>query len=82
MEAERILLGGASILGGLAIIIFHEQLRKFGDWWSKYDPILRQGDWWTGKYTRGALLFNRVLSVLFGLALIIFGICILARLVD
>jgi hypothetical protein len=78
----RYLFGGLFILVGLALIIFHEPFRKFGDTLSKHDPLLRWGDWWTGKYSRGGLFFIRAITILFGLFLLVEGILIIFRVVD
>ena len=79
---NRYLFGGLLIIVGLVLIIFHEQLRKFGDTLSKYDPLLRRGDWWTGKYSRGGLIFIRSITILFGLFLLVEGILVIFRVVD
>ena len=76
---NRAILGGVLILVGLALVIFHERFRKSHDALSKHDPILRHGDWWTGKYTRGGLLFTRAITIIFGLALLSLGVSILLR---
>ena len=78
----RATLGSFLILLGLALIIFHEPLRKFQDRLSKYDPLLRYGDWWTGKYTRGGIIFTHAVAIIFGLILLMMGILILFHWVD
>ncbi len=79
---NRTIFGIILILFGLALIVFHKQIRKFNDVWSKYDPILRQGDWWTGKYTRGGLIITHAVTVIFGLVSLIMGVLIVFRWVD
>lgn len=79
---NRTIFGGILILFGLALIIFHEPLRKLQDTLSKYDPLLRNGDWWTGKYTRGGLIFTHAVTIIFGLILLIMGVLIIFGLVD
>jgi hypothetical protein len=78
---NRYLFGGLFILIGLALIIFHEQYRKFGDALNKHDPLLRWGDWWTGKYSRGGLIFARAATILFGIFLLVLGVLIIFRVV-
>jgi hypothetical protein len=79
---KRVLLGGFFIILGLILIIFHDSLRKLSDWKNKHDPLLRWGDWWTGKYTRGGLIFIHVVTILFGLFFLVEGILIIFRVVD
>jgi len=79
---KRVLLGGFFIILGLVLIIFHDSLRKLSDWENKHDPLLRWEDWWTGKYTRGGLIFTHVVTILFGLFFLVEGILIIFRVVD
>lgn len=79
---KRFLFGGAFVVVGLVLIIFHNQLRRIGDAIRKSDPLLRWGDWWTGEYTRGGLIAIRVIGTLFGLFFIVEGILIIAHMID
>jgi hypothetical protein len=79
---RRVLGGGFFIILGLVLIIFHDSLRKLSDWKNKNDPLLRWGDWWTGKYTRGGLIFTRVVTILFGLFSLVVGMLVIFRVVD
>ncbi len=72
---NRMLLGGFFSLLGLAIIVFHDRIRRFQD---KINAALFTYSW-TGEYTRGGLLFLRVISILFGAFFLIFGILIMAH---
>jgi len=86
MTPERVILGGAFVVVGVLLILFHtafhDQLRRISDVFGKYDPLLRQGNWWTGEYTRGGLIALRVIGILFGLFFLTEGILVLARIVD
>jgi hypothetical protein len=82
VSIKRILLGGAFVLVGVVLIVFHDQLRRLGDAIRKSDPLLRWGDWWTGEYTRGGLIATRVLGILFGIFFLVEGILIIAHFVD
>jgi hypothetical protein len=72
---NRLLLGGLFIIIGIVIIIFHEYVRNFND---KINSVLL-GDMWTGKYSRGGLLFIRVASIIFGAFWLVIGILILTN---
>jgi hypothetical protein len=80
--ANRILLGGAFFVVGLFLIIFHRRIRKWQDALSKYDPLARWGDWWTGEYTRGGLILSYGITILLGLFFLVEGLLIIFRVVD
>jgi hypothetical protein len=77
LPADQFLGGWFLIIAGIAIIIFHDQIRKFHDSWQERDLILRQGDWWTGRYSRGGLLITRAAIIIFGIVFLIGGVQIL-----
>ena len=76
--ANRILVGGLLSLAGLVIIIFHDRIRRFND---KINGALL-GSRWTGEYTRGGLLFLRVVSIIFGAFFLLWGILIIVHVFD
>lgn len=67
------------MLAGIVIVIFHDTIRRAQDESYSRDPILKVGDWWTGKYTRGGLLFVRGVIILVGIGMIYGGISILLQ---
>lgn len=79
---KRVLLGGAFILVGFGLIVFHNRLRRIGEAIAKHDPLLRWGDWWTDQYTRGGIIAMRIIGVLFGVFLLVEGIVMIAHVVD
>ena len=72
----NVLAGIASILAGLAVVIFHNTIRQTSDDINERSSRLF-GDWWTGEYSRGGLLIIRGITILVGLILIYGGIRIL-----
>lgn len=62
------LVGCVFVVVGVVLVVFHKKLREFNDRLSKHDPLLRWGEWWTGEYTRGGLIFTHVMTILLGLA--------------
>ena len=79
---KRIIVGGVFVIVGLVLIVFHDRLRRIGDAIRKSDPLLRWGDWWTGKYTRGGLIATRVIGILFGIFFLVEAILIIVHVVD
>ena len=78
---NRIVFGGLFIVIGIVLIVFHRKLRELGDRLNKYDPLLRQGDWWTGEYTRGGLILTDAITILLGVASFIAGLLIVFHVV-
>ena len=68
---KRATVGILLIIGGLLVIIFYKQLR--------YRSF---GKDWTGKYSRGGLLFTFIMSLIIGLLLIVSGILCLVGVTD
>ena len=69
---DEFIVGAVLALIGLAVIIFHKSIQEWRDYWGLRDWPLGYGDMWTGKYTRGGLVFTYALIILSGI--IFFGI--------
>jgi len=69
----QILGGIALIIVGVLVVIFHDRIRRNQDKRNSM-PFIGLGDRWTGKYTRGGLLFVRGVIVLSGVFAIYLGI--------
>lgn len=78
----RFLIGGVFIIAGLSLIVFHKTVKRFNDAFKKHDPLLRSGNWWTGKYTRGGLIFTYASIIIGGILMLLFGLMILLRGLD
>ena len=61
---NRIVFGSLFIVIGIVLIVCHRKLRELGDRLKKYDPLLRQGDLWTGEYTRGGLILTDAITII------------------
>lgn len=68
--------GLALIALGLCCVLFFRRIRDFNDTLRSYDPLLRQGGWWTGKYSRGGLFVTHAAIIIVGLALLAFGVAL------
>lgn len=67
-------IGFLFAVAGTLVIIFHRSINK---WWDKGNskPFpFGIGEMWTGKYTRGGLVFTYAIIILFGLLMIYVGI--------
>lgn len=71
---ERIILGAFLILVGLGIVVFHRSIKERYDWWQSRDWPTGFGDAWTGKYTRGGLIFIYAVIILIGIVFLAIGI--------
>jgi hypothetical protein len=72
--AEKIIIGGLLTLVGLAIILFHRSIKERYDWWQSRDWPAGLGSAWTGKYTRGGLIFIYAVIILIGVVFLAIGI--------
>ena len=70
----RIFGGVVVIILGVLIVIFHDAIRRYQDKWNAMDFPFGLGEAWTGKYTRGGLLFVRGVTILSGVFVIYLGI--------
>ena len=73
--AEKIIVGAFLAVIGLGIILFHRSIKERYDWWQSRDWPAGLGDAWTGKYTRGGLIFTYAVIILIGVVLLTIGIC-------
>ena len=76
------LVGCVFIVAGVVLVVFHKKVKEINDWSNKHDPLLKWGDWWTGEYTRGGLIFTHLFIILLGLVISIFGLLIVTNVVD
>ena len=67
-------VGAFLTLAGLLIIVLHRSIKEWYDRRQSRDWPLGLGDAWTGKYTRGGLIFTYVVIILFGVLLLYVGI--------
>ena len=72
--AEKIIIGAVLALIGLGIIIFHRSIKERHDWWQSRDWPIGLGSAWTGKYTRGGLIFTYAVIILIGVVFLAIGI--------
>jgi hypothetical protein len=61
-------------VAGLLIIILHKPIKEWRDWWASREFPSGWGEMWTGKYTRGGLIFTYVVIILIGVVLLALGI--------
>lgn len=71
---ENLVIGIVFALVGLAFIIFHRAIKSRNDRWNALPFPLGYGKMWTGKYSRGGLIFTYAVIVLFGLVMLTAGI--------
>ena len=76
---DNFVVGVLLTVVGLAIIIFHRSIKEWRDWWKSRDFPVGLGDAWTGKYTRGGLIFTYAVLILIGLVFVWVGILQLVR---
>ena len=72
--AEKIIVGALLTLVGLAIILFHRSIKQRYDWWQSRDWPAGLGGAWTGKYTRGGLVFIYAVIILIGVVFLAIGV--------
>jgi hypothetical protein len=71
---EQFIVGVFLTLAGLAIIIFYKSIKERRDEWNAKDWPIGYGEMWTGKYTRGGLIFTYAVIILIGAVLLCVGI--------
>ena len=71
---DRLIVGAILALAGFAIIIFRKSIKEWQDNRNSRAWPIGYGKMWTGKYTRGGLIFTDAVIILFGLVLLIAGI--------
>ena len=67
------MLGSLSFLAGLLVIIFHRAIKEHRDERNARGWPLGYGEGWTGKYTRGGLIFTYATIIVAGLLLMFVG---------
>ena len=70
---NRLVFGGIVFLAGLGIVIFHRAIKEHRDYLKARDWPLGYGAGWTGKYTRGGLIFTYATIIVAGLLLMLVG---------
>ncbi len=65
--------------GGLVIIIFHRRIKDWGDYMSSKDFPVGWGEMWSGKYTKGGLIFTYAIIIAAGAGLLVFGIILIVK---
>lgn len=63
---DQLVVGVLLTLVGLGILIFHKSIKEWRDRKGARDFPFGYGEMWTGKYTRGGLIFTYVVIILFG----------------
>jgi hypothetical protein len=76
---DNFIVGVLLTLVGLAVIVFHKSIREWRDWWKSRDFPVGLGDAWTGKYTRGGLIFTYALIILTGVGFLAAGVSQIVR---
>jgi len=76
---DHFVVGIILAVSGLAVIVFHQRIKAWRDYWSSKDFPLGYGGMWSGKYTRGGLIFTYVVIILAGAILFVSGILQLAN---
>ena len=71
---EKTIIGVFLTLVGLGIILFHRSIKERYDWWQSRDWPAGLGGAWTGKYTRGGLIFIYAVIILIGVVFLAIGI--------
>ncbi len=71
---DNFIVGSALTLVGLSIIVFHRSIKERADWWKSRDWPVGIGDAWTGKYTRGGLIFTYAVIILLGVVILGIGV--------
>lgn len=74
ISLDKFIVGAFLTLVGLAITLFHRTIKDRYDWWQSRDWPAGLGDAWTGKYTRGGLIFSYVIIILGGVLFLVIGI--------
>ena len=70
---EGLVFGGVVFLAGLLIVIFHRAIKEHRDHLNALGWPNGFGAGWTGKYTRGGLIFTYATIIVAGLLLMFVG---------
>ena len=70
---EGLVFGSLVFLAGVLIVIFHRAIREYRDHLNALGWPIGFGGGWTGKYTRGGLIFTYATIIVAGLLLMFLG---------
>ena len=73
-QLDRLVFGGLVFLAGLLIVVFHRAIKEHRDHLRALDWPIGFGEGWTGKYTRGGLIFTYATIIVAGLLLMFVGV--------
>ena len=76
---DHLVVGCILAAGGLMIIIFHRLIKEWGDYMSSKDFPVGWGEMWSGKYTKGGLIFTYAIIIAGGAGLFISGIILIVK---
>jgi uncharacterized membrane protein HdeD (DUF308 family) len=76
---DRFVVGVILTVAGLFIVCFHRSIKKWLDYWSSRDFPVGYGKMWTGKYTKGGLIFTYGVIIIFGTILLFGGVLQIMR---
>jgi hypothetical protein len=71
---DRLVLGCIFSALGLFLIVFHKSVKEWRDYWKSKDFPIGAGEMWTGKYTKGGLIFTYAVIILTGAISLVFGV--------
>ena len=72
-QFDRLVFGSLVFLAGLLIVVFHRAIKEHRDHLRALDWPVGFGAGWTGKYTRGGLIFTYATIIVAGLLLMFVG---------
>jgi hypothetical protein len=70
---DRLVFGSLIFLAGLLIVIFHRAVKEHRDHLNALGWPIGYGEGWTGKYSRGGLIFTYATIIVAGLLLMFVG---------
>jgi hypothetical protein len=70
---NRLVFGSLVLIAGLLVVIFHRAIKEHRDHLRALDWPTGFGAGWTGKYTRGGLIFTYATIIVAGLLLMLVG---------
>ena len=74
---DLLVVGCLSSIVGLFLIIFHRSVKEWHDYWRSKDFPVGAGEMWTGKYTKGGLVFTYAVIILVGAIFLVVGISLI-----
>jgi hypothetical protein len=54
---DKFVVGAFLTVAGLLILVLHKSIKEWQDWWASRDWPAGYGEMWTGKFSRGGLIF-------------------------